>query len=784
MLLVFYACGLAVATFVEKYYGTPAAKAWVYYSPFFFLVQLLMVVNFVGSAISNRLFKRQKWGMLIVHFSLIVILLGASVSHLFAEEGVMHIREGEASDQMVIQTGEKQTFHTLPFHVELIRFTLTRYPGSSSPSSYESELLIHADGKTRHERVYMNRVLDLKGYRFFQASYDPDEGGTVLSVNKDVAGRRITYTGYFLLIIGFMSCLMSKHSRFSSLIRQLKELRKPGAVVLLYIFYSANVTASSLPGNAQRYIIPDSHANKLAALPVQASNGRMVPFDTFASEVLRKLHKSTTIGPFTANQFLISLLAMPDQWIEVPLIAVSNNELTSFYNLSPSHCAYRELFDERGNYKLQARLNEAYQRVPAERSRFDKDLLKLDEQVNTFYQLLNRRMLNLFPKEDDAHNTWYAPGDDLSVFSGKDSLFVSRIMDWYVEEVQASLKSREWSMPDEIVEMISVYQQAKNKTLDISAKRMQTEIRYNHLNIFNHCKKGYLITGGVLLIFSLLSLSQKKRWMACLMFVLGIGVTICFAFHTYGMGMRWYISGYAPWSNSYETMIYVAWATLVAGLIFVRKSPVTFALATLFAGIILFVSGLNWMDPQINPLVPVLKSYWLMFHVAVIVAAYGFFGLSCLLGITNQVLMIASKKKTGASHIHIRKLSLINEMSLWIGLSLMTTGTFLGAIWANESWGRYWGWDPKETWALITVIIYSITLHLRLVKRWNNLWTLNFLSTASFFSALMTFFGVNYLLSGMHSYGQSDHMESVSVAIYIATGIIGILGALSKRSYK
>ena len=196
VLLLIYAVALAAATFIEKYYGTPTAKTMVYYSPLFFLLQLLLVINFLAIVIKRSYLKSRKWGMLTVHFAFIIILLGALISFLFSEEGILHLREGETSNQIAVRTSDDRTgIHILPFSVELKKFTLTRYPGSSSPSSYESEVIVHVDGKSRPERIFMNNVLDVKGYRFFQASYDPDEQGTILSVNRDVAGRNITYTG-------------------------------------------------------------------------------------------------------------------------------------------------------------------------------------------------------------------------------------------------------------------------------------------------------------------------------------------------------------------------------------------------------------------------------------------------------------------------------------------------------------------------------------------------------------------------------------------------------------
>ncbi|WP_455634058.1 cytochrome c biogenesis protein CcsA [Parabacteroides sp.] len=790
VLLSVYAFGLAAATFIEKYHGIAAAKAMIYYSPLFFLLQFFLVANFAAIVSKHRLLQRRRWGLMVTHAAFVVILLGALVSHLSGEEGILHLREGEASDRILIRTSDQTDYHMLPFSVELVRFTLTRYPGSASPSAYESELLVHVDGQTRHARVYMNNVLDVKGYRFFQASYDPDEQGTVLSVNRDVAGRNITYTGYVILVIGFILCLAGKNSRFMRLSRQLKDLRAGARKTALLVAALLSVGGLRAQGAAapemkeaiQKYTISPEHAAKFGALPIQSVSGRMLPINTFSSEVLRKLHKSDRFGSLSSDQFLLSLLAMPDMWIRVPFIALSNRELAAYYDLTDKECAYIEVFDSHGRYKLQEKLDEAYNKMPAERTRFDKDLIKLDEQVNIFHQLINCQLLNLFPKEDDPDHKWYAPGDDLSVFSGKDSMFVSRIMGWYLSEVQEGLKSGDWEKADEVVGMIHTYQQAKNKALDIRPEKIEAEIKYNRMDVFRQCKKGYLILGGLLLVFAFAALFKPEKWVVYTTWVLGLGILAVFLFHMYGMGMRWYIAGYAPWSNSYETMVYVAWATVLAGLLFARRSTLTFALATLFGGIILFVSGLSWMDPQINPLVPVLKSPWLMFHVAVIVGAYGFFGISCLIGLTNLVMMSVSGEKNSVTlKERVRELSIVNEMSLWIGLALMTIGTFLGAVWANESWGRYWGWDPKETWALITVVLYAVVTHLRLIPRRDSLWLFNLASVLAFYSVLMTFFGVNYFLSGMHSYGQNDNVNGIFIYLYLSIILVGGVGFAAYR---
>lgn len=535
----------------------------------------------------------------------------------------------------------------------------------------------------------------------------------------------------------------------------------------------------------EQYKVNEMHAERFGRLPMQSASGRMIPVNTFSSEVLRKLYKAEKIGQLNSDQFLISLFVMPDVWMNMPCIYFDDTNLATRYGFETPYLSFMQVFDVDGNYKLQDDLDAIFRKSPAERNRLEKDILKLDEQINIFHLLVNRKQINLFPLPDDPAHAWYAPGDDLSVYCGKDSMFVSLVFDWYLEEVTAAMAGGNWEKADEIVGMIDAYQQAKANGVDVSHGKLEAEVKYNRLNIFRYCRIGYLVLGGLGLLCALGTLFGLFR-MKWIKWLLVAGVLVFFLFHLYGMGMRWYIGGYAPWSNSYETMVYVAWITVLAGFLFVRRNLLVFALATLFAGVVLFVSGLNWMDPQITPLVPVLKSPWLMFHVAVIMAAYGFFGLGSLVGMTNLLLMIfiASSKYKDNLRLRIREFSVMNEMSLWIGLVLMTAGTFLGAIWANESWGRYWGWDPKETWALITIVVYAIVTHIHLLKTRMGEWLFNLLSVLALSSVLMTYFGVNYFLSGMHSYGQNEHIPNLFAWIIIAFGCVFLLGIFSSNIYR
>ena len=666
-LLLIYASGLAIATFMEKYWGVSVAQAFIYYSPLLFLVYLLLATNFILSTIKHRLINKKRPGFVLVHLAFLIILLGALITHLSGKEGVIHLREGETVSYMVEKNRKREVLHELPFSIQLRKFTLTRYPGSNSPSSFVSSLLVSTGEEAVEKEISMNNVLDIKGYRLFQASYDTDERGSILSVNKDAAGRNITYIGYIVLVAGFLFSLFGKNSRFRKLARLL---------ILLLLPYTAY---SQPPVDLQE-------ATRFGEQAMISVGGRVQPVNTFASEVLRKLHKSDTFGSLNADQFLLGVTTIPEMWMHIPLIAYSNRDISFRYDLTENYCAYAELFDTNGNYKPEKELRDIFAKSPSQRTRFEKDLIKLDEQINIFHQLTHGELLNIL-SEDTG--------------------------------------------------------------ISVDTQKIQMELLYNRLEIFHTCKKAYLIVGGLLLALCFLQLFETRRWMTWITRLLIITTCIFLAYHLFGMGLRAYIAGNGPWSNSYETMVYVAFILVLAALFFVRKNSMPFALATLFAGVILFVAGLNWMNPQISPLVPVLKSPWLMFHVATIMAAYGLFAISFLLGATNLILLKWNKP---AFVSRVRELSVINEMSLWIGLALLTTGTFLGAVWANESWGRYWGWDPKETWALITIIVYTATTHLHLVKKWDKPFLLNVATVLAFACVLMTYFGVNYLLSGMHAY--------------------------------
>ena len=771
---------LASATFLEKFCGTAAAREIIYHSPLLYVLFSLLVANFFLYARARRLLNIRRLGLMMTHCSFLLILSGALITHFCSVEGFMHLREGETADYMDTSNDGERLEHRLPFSITLNDFRLVRYPGSGSPSSYESDVTVTYDGTSHTASIYMNNVLDIKGYRLYQTSFDSDEKGTVLTVSRDSAGRTVTYMGYAILFIGLIISLFDRNGRFRHLYRKLKSA---AGAFLIPVLLLSGVSLYAVDDEdvlwriVSENMVSPEHAERFGELPMLSVDGRMKPVNTFSSEILRKLVKDKSVCGMNPDQFLLSLMVFPDIWAQLPVIAAGSDAVVEKYALPSHHVSFMQMFDPSGRYLLEDELQRIYMKPSSERTKIEKDILKLDERINVFDMLCRKQILKIFPLHDAADCTWYAPGEDLAMFSGKDSLFVSKIFDWYLDEVSEAVSGSEWGEADRVLGMIATYQQAKASGVDISSEKMRAEVLYNRSEIFTRCRMAYFLAGLLLLI---LSFSSGRAVRILRVFAVSLLVSV-FVFHTFGIGVRWYISGYAPWTNSYETMVYTAWATAFAGILFFRRNPAVSSLAAIFAGVILSVSGMQSMDPQITSLVPVLKSPWLTFHVAVIVAAYGFLGLSFVAGLFALVQMVCLPfaADTGRSNKRIREICVLNEMSMWIGLVLLTVGTFLGAVWANESWGRYWGWDPKESWALITILMYTLATHIHLLETRVPQWTFSFMSVVSFSSVLMTFLGVNHFLSGMHSYAQNDGFSAAFIWIAAGCIFVTILAVLS-----
>ncbi len=652
----------------------------------------------------------------------------------------------------------------IPFSLHLNKFEMERYPGSQSPSSFASEvtLLDERTGLKEDRRIFMNNILNYHGFRFFQSSYDTDEKGTILSVNRDLWGTLLTYVGYLLLTVGMFGALIAPNTRFRQLIKRTSEIykKKQTLSLMLVLLVSTGAFADEL--NPPHYISQDA-ADKFGQLWVQDNGGRMKPLNTLNSEVVRKLVKHHTFKGWSADKVVLSMIIDPLYWQTIPILTIKHNELKGILQISGKKASFQNFFTPDGQYKIRKLVEDSYRKPPSYRNKLEQEAVKVDEQINVFYMSRMGSFLRLFPLPNDVYGAWLSPGAKPEGFPQEDSLFVRNIFGLYIEALTLG-KAQE---SDNYVGAIASYQKKYGQEILPSENKKSIEIFYNNSSLFMSLMPYFLVLGLTLLFFQLIKLVRPKwqfKWILRGGLIL---IVIAFALYTFGLGIRWYISGHAPWSNGYESMLYIGWSTLLAGLLFSKQSPISLSVTAFFTGIILMVAHLSWMNPEITNLVPVLKSYWLTIHVAIIVASYGFLALGALLGFLNLILFGTKTAKTNATFsLTIEELSSISEMAMTVGLYLLTIGAFLGGIWANESWGRYWGWDPKETWSAVTILVYAFILHMRFIPGMKGLTTFNFWSVIGFSSVIMTYLGVNYYLAGMHSYAKGDPVPIPSFVYY------------------
>lgn len=684
---------------------------------------------------------------------------------------------------------------SLPFSLSLNKFILERYPGSNSPSWFESKIQLtdkYANVDEEH-RIFMNNVLRYGGYRFYQSSYDTDEKGTILSVNKDYWGTIVTYFGYLLLAGGIITSLFNRKSRFRKLsaeVTRLRNIRKSMSVTVIitfitYLSFSANVNAQiSVPDSVY---INKRQASDFGKLLIQDPGGRIKPLNSLSSEIIRKVSRSTKLLGLNNDQIFLGMLVYPEFWQKVPMIKITNPDIKKLFHITDSYIAFVDILDTTGNhnYLLAPFVKEAYQKKPAIRSKFDTEIIRLDERINLCYMVYTGEVLRVFPKMGDPNKSWYTPVNAPANFSGNDSLFVNNIIPLYFNILKSAGRSNNYGPSSEALDALHNYQYKFGGNTLPSAFRVNVEIFYNKLDVFERLGALYGIIGFVLLLFQFVALFLPGRNFSAIMNIGSFLIIVCFIVHIAGLTARWYISGHAPWSNAYESLTYIAFATMAAGLIFSRKSGITLSATALLAWLILFVAHLNWMDPEITNLVPVLKSYWLVIHVAIITASYGFLALGALLALINLLIMIfQNPRNINTSGIIIAELIVITEMTLIIGLYMLSIGTFLGGVWANESWGRYWGWDAKETWALVSVMVYAFILHMRMVPGLKSSFLFNVMALLGFSSVIMTYFGVNYFLAGLHSYAKGDSFP-IPIFVYYSlavAAIIIIMAWLTQRS--
>jgi len=694
----------------------------------------------------------------------------------------------------------------MPFSIACRDFRLDKYPGSESPSSFESDLSI-ADTEKKYKRdqtVFMNNVMDYRGYRFFQSSYNLDdpstpenEEGTKLSVNHDWWGTNITYVGYLLMAIAMILSLFAPVGRFQFLNERLSILKgKRKQLLFILILLCANFSSNAQnqhnehdghdhsghdhsehdhsehahaeepkvkkeahvhPSKGIFRIVSEDHSEKIASLLVLDYDGRVVPFHTLCDQLLRKIYRDNKYKKYNAVQTILSMHMYPQYWMEekivqVPSVLRTPLKLKDFASSS-------ELIGADGNFKWLKEYKLAHQKFESKRSEFDKKLIKLNEKFEVIQGVFMWQYMRIIPKKDDSNNQWYVP---MTAELLQSDTSASVLAFKYLNAIDQGAKKKNFSEANSILKKIISMQRTVGKEVVPSASNVKIEISYNKMQIFKNSYKMYGLLGMVMLILFFILIftnpvSNVSKIIDKVRKFLIFCIAVVFIYHGVGLGFRWVISGHAPWSNGYEAIIFISWVTMIAGFVFSRKNAVVLAGAAVLASLMIFVSEMNLLDPEITPLVPVLKSYWLMIHVAIITGSYGFLGLACILGLFNLFLFLFRTSNKGEIvTININELTFVSEMTMTIGLFMLTIGTFLGGIWANESWGRYWGWDPKETWALVSVLVYAVILHLRFIPGLKGKFFFNVVSFWGYSAILFTFFGVNFMLVGLHSYAQGD----------------------------
>ncbi|WP_299127817.1 cytochrome c biogenesis protein CcsA [uncultured Winogradskyella sp.] len=724
----------------------------------------------------------------------------------------------------------------LPFEIKLNDFIAEKYPGTEKAySSYESKVTVLDKEQGDFDyHIYMNNILDHRGYRFFQASFDPDEKGTILSVNHDRWGTYITYAGYIMLYIGLMAILFAKHTRFDDIRKRLGKIKAKKAevmgIIALLISFSGfsqqslanddpaklkeeKVSKVQLDSVLKANITPKEHADKFAKMVIQDYSGRMMPIHTYASEMLRKISKSDTYEGLDATQIFLSIQESPMLWYNMPIIYLTPRKADSIRTIigidkSQKYVSLLDFFTPDGRNKLGPYLEDAFSANVV--GGFSKEVQNTYGRLSLLSDAIEGRNVKIFPVPNDENNKWISAfeyNQDDYTSKIKDSLyrgFISKGFNYYLMTLNNAKQTGNFANADKLLNDIKLTQQKLGAEVMLSDEKVESEILYNKYDIFKKLFSWYMYASALLFVLIIIQiLNYKSKWLKIAINILIGVVLVLLLLHTVALAWRWYLSGHAPWSDAYESMIYVAWSTMLFGFIAgisksyhknnktstekvskIRVSSLTVAASAFITSMILMIAHWNWMDPAIANLEPVLQGYWLMIHVSVIVGSYGPLALGMILGVVALLLMIftTSSNKTRMD-INIKELTIINEMALTVGLVMLTIGNFLGGMWANESWGRYWGWDPKETWALISIMIYAFVIHMRLIPGLRGRWLYNLMSVLAFGSVLMTYFGVNFYLSGLHSYASGDQILSFQfIAITIA--VIAVIGALALRKYR
>lgn len=720
---------LITATIVESSKGTAFVRQHIYTSAWFVVLWAALAVVAAVYIVLRKNKSNVSTSVLLVHASFLVILLGAFTSWNMAESGTIHLRQNETTSTMKDEEGKTKE---LGFEVSLKNFNVVNYPGTDAPMDYVTTLTAN----TQEIKVSMNNIGSFNGYRFIQSGYDSDMQGTTLGVYHDPWGIGITYTGYALLFISLIATMASKKTRMRHLYRKALSLQgaKAWAVTALLA-----VSSFATSANAQEMVKIDGDiADDFGKICV-LYNSRITPINTVATSFVTKLCGKPTWDGLSSNQVFAGWIFDVPYWETVKMIEIKEKKAQELLGINGKWASFDDFWDNYNNYKLDAPLKKAYKDGD---TKLQKQLRDADEKFNIIRMLYGGEMLKMFPYAGkQGHMQWFAPGQPLGnlKLDEKELVFINKSMDYLAESIITGDKAR----AEEIAKKIYSYQHVRGKAVVPTKFRIYTETFYNKTNAQRLPVMLYLTLSLVLAIVSTLSLNNGKQKKTRL--VSSVLTWVMLIHTTLLLTLRWFVSDHLPMSNGYETMQFMAWATLIVTLVMQKRFLPVKQFGPLLSSFALLVAMITDGNPQITQLMPVLQSPLLSVHVMVIMFSYALFGLTALIGLQG---LIAHHRKQEEKE---QQLAALSQFLLYPAVALIAIGIFIGAIWANVSWGRYWSWDSKETWALITMLIYSAPLHAE-IKWLRKAQHMHIYMLLAFLSVLMTYFGVNYFLSGMHSY--------------------------------
>ena len=737
---------MAAATIVEKSQGTDYAHAH-YYGAWWFILIWAVLAALGAFYIIKR--KVKCASTLALHLSFIIILAGALLTHISAKRGMIHLRIGQPTDTYMAQDEEQgMKEEKLPFSLCLQKFEAKMHDGTNAVADYSSKFtVIDGDDKSEGE-VSMNNIYSHRSYRLYQSSYDEDGKGSVLAINADPYGIPVTYTGYALLFISLVWMLFDPKGGYRKLLKS--PLLKKGALMTALILSMGNIQtlhAESATGNLQNAVLPKETAEKFGELHI-LYNDRICPVQTFALDFCKKIYGARSYQGLTAEQVLSGWVFYGNTWANEPFIKIKSGEMKTAMNL-PDYASLNTFFNrEMGGYTIGQYVQEYYN---GQQDKFHQQAAEIDGKIQIIMELREGISLKVLPytftknvKATKDHpfikagtTTWFSPVDKLpQAVEHQHALYIRNVFSLLNGDVKAGNTSR----VNEFFVKMKKYQEVSSGNSLPTATQYKAERINNAFPFATILFMANLTLGFIALFYTIYRMTKKKE-IKVLNIALPILLGISFLALTFGLALRWIISGNIPMSNGYESMLTVAWFVMLISILMQLRIRIVMVFGFLISGFFLLVSHINQMDPAIGQMMPVLNSPLLSIHVSIIMMSYALLSLTFICGIMGICM-----------RSHGEELQALSRVFLYPALTCMGFGIFIGAIWANVSWGNYWSWDSKETWALITFMIYAVVVHTQSLPVFRKPLVYHIYITLAFLSIAMTYFGVNYFLTGMHSY--------------------------------